>query len=170
MDLAKIANKRRTHDAVVNIVSKMLRVDRREIVDHQTLKERMRLFYYECNGKIRGRGLDLILGTYEILRGDPESIHRLLGDAFYDNDILKNYASTTLIDKIQFTSTRQLVRVEFHVVHDYKLCRPCYGRLGRSAAEPDVISECAVDPEHSFWFLCNYICDYCFVNKLYKKL
>ncbi|AAM70305.1 hypothetical protein [Phthorimaea operculella granulovirus] len=139
--------------------------------------EKVQLEYFNTNQKLMGETLKNIFEAYTIMQNE-EKTKRLIKKSFDAQCRVTNIVLSSMVCKQTdiLDSTKQ-VHLKFFVVGDSQLCEECFYRLGGDENTVDVDSlpidvntYCTIEPNQAFIFSCSYICDYCFVNKLYKTV
>lgn len=125
--------------------------------------------YYNFNNKTRSDTISLILDAFNISTNDDRTT-ALLNDSFYRACKLTNVVLVAGFKKQQLVETTQNVRLQCYLVKDSQICEECYRVMDGGKSEPDIKSECCIEPEHSYFFCCSYICECCYTNKLYTKM
>ncbi|AAS82633.1 ORF105 [Agrotis segetum granulovirus] len=167
----KLRQRKKHHEEIINVVQEMMRAERVKRVDPKILLQRVQMEYYNCNGKTKGHTLDCIINTYNLLKNYYECLS-VLKTSFYDNNYTCNYGIRAFLEKINVCEQTERVRLKFYSIDESQICEECFEQYTSSGSEQHdlIMSECNVEPQHSYWFSCTYICDYCFKNKLYSKL
>ncbi|APO13984.1 ORF100 [Plodia interpunctella granulovirus] len=156
----RILSRKIRNEEMVKIVREMARIDGgQEKAVKDTHLDHIKM----------GTTVDKILAAFMYVR-DCRKIGSLLDDSFYSDSIVTNIALMATAHHHSVTNWTQRVLLQIHLVADCQLCTSCYAKIVGDGNRPDIISECTVHPNHAYFFACNYICDYCFSNKLYKKL
>jgi hypothetical protein len=171
MNFENVAMRKSKNEKIVSVVQEMLRAEVRRILP-SSIVQRVKFEYLMGCGKPSGESLNLILQTYNLMRNREQAIETL-STSFYDNDPIKNYGIKVLLEKIDVCAQKERVLLKFHAIGDSQLCDECYAKFiatNKIFKNNYVMSECDIEPQHSYWFTCNYICDYCFKNKLYTKM
>lgn len=168
-----ISLKKHKNDHIVKVVQEMLRAEGKKVLASDVV-HKVKYEYLMCTGKPSGQSLDSIIETYHFMRQKQLAV-QVLQKSFFVNDRVKNFGIKVLLDKITVCETKTRVLLRFYAVGESQLCEKCYNRYKSSKdaykAKVDyVVSECEVEPQLSYWFNCTYICDYCFINKLYIEL
>lgn len=171
MNFENVALRKAKNERIVRVVQEMLRAEVRRI-QPSSIVQKVKFEYLMGCGRPNGESLEFILQAYSLMRDRKRAIESLSA-SFYDSDPIMNIGIKALLDKIDLCTQRERVLLRFHAIGDSQLCDECYNKfivINKTAKEDFVVSECDIEPQHSYWFTCNYICDYCFKNKLYTKM
>lgn len=164
---AKVTQRHDKNSKIVQIVTRMVNVN--SVKKREEIVEKVKCYFFDLNGKLNSHTLDYICEAFDVCRNESKTI-ALLKDSFNRNCKLTNIVASAALKKYDVLETRQKVLLSFHLVNDCRLCSECYTALGGVGDFFDVSSECVVEPTNAYFFCCCYICDYCFKNKLYRKL
>nr|ARX72099.1 hypothetical protein EREL_110 [Erinnyis ello granulovirus] len=167
LDIEKVIQKRIKNKHMVNVVRHM--TNAHKYVRKNTIIQKFLHEYYNCNNLTNGDTLTTILQAFEI-SSDENTTDAFLTDSFYRACKLTNIVLMAGCQKRRLITTKQNVRIKCYLVNDSQICEECYKSFGGSKSLPDIQSECSIDPEHSYFFCCSYICEYCYSNKLYTKM
>nr|UYX49733.1 unknown [Darna trima granulovirus] len=164
-----VSTKRIKHHQIINIVRQMLQAYM-ACSSKQTVVNKLVQEYHNVNNKAYSETLLLIQTAFEILSDDLQT-KNLLNDSFYRDCKLTNIVLSVVPVKYSVIRTQQKVLLQAYIVGDSQLCETCYKKLGGNVdCTPDINTECVIIPDIAYFFSCCYICDYCFVNKLYSRM
>ncbi|ACZ63583.1 PrGVORF97 [Pieris rapae granulovirus Wuhan] len=166
-NMERISSRRIKNNQIVNIVREMLHAH--NYLSKTKIKQKVIDEFYNINNKIQSETVTLINKTFEIMLNN-NTVDKLLDQSFYKNCRLTNIVLLVVAKKHVVLTKQENVHLKVFLMGDSQLCVECYKKLGGTNTLPDINSECAVLPDNAYFFSCNYICDYCFTNKLYSKM
>ncbi|QOD40067.1 Maph104 [Matsumuraeses phaseoli granulovirus] len=165
----KIIKSKIKHEHVIGIVCRMMQVHSVKPAIKSKMLRKLEHEYYNVNNKLEGESLTLICDTFEVVQRE-QITKEMLYNSFFKNCKLTNMVLLCSVQKHVVTEKRQKVLLKIYLVGEHQLCEECYTKLGGVNSSPDICSECDVMPENAYFFCSSYICNYCFVNKLYTCL
>ncbi|AER41536.1 hypothetical protein [Epinotia aporema granulovirus] len=154
--------KKQYHHNIISVVKNMLLANSLT-KSPSSVEDKFKLEYYESCNKMSGQTFDTILSLFRYMCATPEVLY-----TFFDNDLFINYSINLIPNKINVIVEDVRVTVSMYYNKDVKICVECWEKL----RDKDLVrlnEEKLVRVEESYWFCLNYICDYCFTNKLYTK-
>ncbi|AGQ20359.1 iap [Clostera anastomosis granulovirus A] len=150
----------------VSIVQTMLLA--RFHASRDTILDKFVCEYYSAQ-TMYTKTVKLISDVFDVVI-DEKRVNDVLCESFYKNDTITNIVMMVQLDNHMVTASPQTVRLCSFIVGECKICAECHLMLTGIKTAADIVNECEVLPEHSYMFCCNYVCDYCFTNKMYIKL
>lgn len=154
--------KKQYHRNIISVVKNMLLAN--NLTKSTSLvEEKFKLEYYESCNKMSGRTYDTILSLYHYMCAVPQVSY-----PFFDNDLFINYSVHLVSNNITVIDEDVRVLVSMYYNKDVKICVKCWSKL-RDKNLVWFNEEKLVKVGESYWFCLNYICDYCFTNKLYTR-
>ncbi|UYE99028.1 MAG: hypothetical protein [Betabaculovirus sp.] len=166
-NVERIIEKRIKNNHIVSVVRQMIKANKfykKTAVIQKFVHE-----YYNFNNKTKSDTITTILNAFEISCNE-HGTKSLLDNSFYRACKITNIVLMAGFKKQQLVDTKQNVRLQCYLVKDSQICEECYKSMDGGNSAPDIESECCIEPKHSYFFCCCYICECCYTNKLYTKM